>query len=107
MCSGSKVGAEIRVNSVPLLAGTREYLARGFRPAGTIRNADGFRSRVDVRVDNSEYILMCDAQTSGGLLISVPPEKLGAIETAFREGGLFYANVGKVTDQSGSVTLTH
>jgi selenide,water dikinase len=106
MCSGSKVGAEIHVNAVPLLAGTREYLARGFRPAGTIRNADAFRSRVDVRVDACEFILMCDAQTSGGLLMSVPPEKMGAIEKRFREGGLFYANVGRVTDQSGTVTLT-
>jgi selenide, water dikinase len=107
MCSGSKVGAEIHVDSVPLLAGTREYLSRGFRPAGTMRNAEAFRSRVDVRVDDSEYTLMCDAQTSGGLLISVPPEKLSAIEKRFSEGGLFYANVGKVTDQSGTVTLTH
>ena len=72
-----------------------------------MRNADGFRSRVDVRVEDSEYILMCDAQTSGGLLISVPPEKLGAIEKRFRESGLFYAIVGHVTDQSGTVTLTH
>ena len=105
MCSGSKVGAEIRAGSVPLLAGTREYLARGFRPAGTIRNAETFRSRVNVRVDDSEYTLMCDAQTSGGLLLSVPPEKVAPIEARFREGGLFYAIVGKVTDQSGTVTL--
>jgi selenide,water dikinase len=107
MCTGSKVGAEIHVDSVPLLAGTRDYLKKGFRPAGTIRNAEAFRARVDVRVDESEYTLMCDAQTSGGLLMSVPPAKLGAIEKRFREGGLFYANVGKVTDQSGTVTLAH
>ena len=104
MCTN--VGAEIHVGAVPLLAGTREYLARGFRPAGTVRNAEAFRARVDVRVDESEYTLMCDAQTSGGLLMAVPPEKLSAIEQRFREGGLFYANVGKVTGQSGTVTLT-
>jgi selenide,water dikinase len=107
MCAGSKVGAELHADAVPLLPGTREYLARGFRPAGTLRNAEAFRSRVDVRVDESEYTLMCDAQTSGGLLISVPGDKLPAIEKRFREGGLFYANVGRVTDQPGTVTLVH
>jgi selenide,water dikinase len=101
----SKVGAEIRASAVPVLPGAREYLARGFRPEGTMRNAEAFRNRVDVRVDESEFILMCDAQTSGGLLISVPSTKLPAIERRFREGGLFYATIGTVTDRTGSITL--
>ena len=105
MCVGSKVGAEIHAASVPVLDGAREYLARGFRPAGTLRNAEAFRKRVDVRVDESEYTLMCDAQTSGGLLISVSPEKREALEQRFRDGGLFYAKIGTVTDRTGSVTL--
>ena len=98
-------GAEIHVGNVPVLAGARESLARGFRPAGTVRNAEAFRRRIDVRVDESEYTLMCDAQTSGGLLISVPPERVAAFEQRFRDGGLFYANIGIVTDRSGAVTL--
>ncbi len=105
MCTGSRVGAEIHVGSVPLLEGTRDYLARGFRPEGTIRNAESFKSHVGVQVDDFEYTLMCDAQTSGGLLISVPAQKLAAIEKRFREGGLFYAKIGKVTDHPGTVTL--
>jgi len=105
VCVGSKVGAEIHVGNVPVLAGARESLARGFRPAGTVRNAEAFRRRIDVRVDESEYTLMCDAQTSGGLLISVPPERVAAFEQRFRDGGLFYANIGIVTDRSGAVTL--
>ena len=106
MCEGSKVGAQLNVSAVPLLPGTRDYLERGFCPAGTKRNAEAFKSRVSVHVDNSEYTLMCDAQTSGGLLMSVPDATLPAIEKRFREGGLFYAKVGKVTDQPGTVTLS-
>jgi selenide,water dikinase len=105
MCVGSNAGAEIRVRDVPVLAGAREYLDRGFRPAGTERNAEAFRKRVDVRVAESEYTLMCDAQTSGGLLIAVSPDRSGALEQAFRDGGLFYAKIGTVTDGPGSVTL--
>jgi selenide,water dikinase len=107
VCVGSKVGAEIHVDGVPVLSGAREYLARGFRPAGTVRNAEAFRSRIDVQVDESEYTLMCDAQTSGGLLISVPSEKVALIEKRLRDGGVFYAKVGRVTDRTGTVTLVH
>jgi selenide,water dikinase len=105
MCAGSNAGAEIRASNVPVLAGAREYLQRGFRPEGTERNATAFRSRVDVRVSESEYTLMCDAQTSGGLLIAVSPEKSGALERELQAGGLFYAKIGTITDRPGSVTL--
>jgi selenide,water dikinase len=105
VCVGSNVGAEIHVRDVPVLPGAREYLARGFRPSGTVRNAESFKGRVDVRVNDSEYTLMCDAQTSGGLLMSVPSEKIGRIEQQFRERGLLYAKIGSVTERSGTVTL--
>ena len=105
MCAGSGVGAEIRASAVPVLAGAREYLARGFRPTGTLRNVETFRRRVDSRVPESEFTLMCDAQTSGGLLIAVSPERRGALEARLRQSGLFYATIGTITEQSGNLTL--
>jgi selenide,water dikinase len=105
MCAGSGTGAEIRASAVPVLANTREYLARGFRPAGTLRNVETFRRRVDVRVPESEFTLMCDAQTSGGLLIAVTPDRLAALEARLEQSGLFYATIGMMTDQSGKLTL--
>jgi selenium donor protein len=105
MCAGSGVGAEVRASAVPILPNAREYLARGFRPAGTMRNVDTFQKRVDVRVPASEFTLMCDAQTSGGLLIAVPSENLGAFEARMRRSGLFYATIGKVTEPSGALAL--
>ena len=105
MCVGAGVGAEVRVSDVPVMEGAREYLARGYRPEGTMRNAKTFRERVRLSVSEEEYTLMCDAQTSGGLLMTVGEEKAGALEARFRQSGLFYAKIGKMTDQSGSVTL--
>jgi selenide,water dikinase len=105
MCSGSGTGAEIRASAVPVLENAREYLARGFRPAGTLRNVETFRRRVDLRIPDSEFTLLCDAQTSGGLLIAVSPERLDALEARLRQSGLFYATIGKMTDQSGKLTL--
>jgi len=98
-------GAEIRMHDVPLLDGAREWLRRGYRPAGTTRNAEAFRTRVDVKVTEEDYLLLCDAQTSGGLLMAVAPDRLDALESRMRQSGLFYAKVGHITGESGKVTL--
>jgi selenide,water dikinase len=105
MCEGSRVGAEISVGAVPVLGGAREALAKGFKPAGTVRNADTFRGRVTLEVPELEYTLMCDAQTSGGLLISIAPERALDLEARCRESGLFYATIGRVTADAGRITL--
>jgi len=105
MCEGSGVGAEIRASAVPVLDGAREALARGFRPEGSVRNATSFRGRVQLSVPESEYTLMCDAQTSGGLLIAIAPDKAPALEQKLNESGLFYAKVGRATADSGRITI--
>ena len=98
-------GAEIHMQDVPLLEGVRDWLRRGYKPAGTMRNADAFRTRVDIKVTEEDYLLLCDAQTSGGLLMAVPPDRLAALEARMRQSGLFYAKVGHITGESGKVTL--
>jgi selenide, water dikinase len=105
MCEGSGAGADIHVSKVPVLAAAREFLARGFRPSGTMRNAGTFRNRVRLSVPESEYTLMCDAQTSGGLLIAIAPDRAADLESRMKESGLFYANVGVMTADSGHITL--
>ena len=104
MCEGAKVGAEIRITDVPLLDGARELLKRGFRPEGTMRNVKNFRERV-LSASEFDLTLMCDAQTSGGLLIAIAPERAAALEARFGESGLFYAKVGKMTADAGRITL--
>lgn len=105
ICDGSGAGAEISVGSVPLLAGAREYLERGYCPAGTRRNVETFRRRVRNTLSERDLTLMCDAQTSGGLLIAVAPDRAPQFEAKFREGGLFHAKVGRVTEERGIVAL--
>ena len=105
MCAGSGVGAELSMKDIPLLDGARELLARGFRPAGTMRNVETFRARVDSRVSEAELTLACDAQTSGGLLLAVASDREAALAARFREGGLFCAKIGVLTDRNGTVTL--
>ena len=105
MCEGSGTGAELRASAIPVLAGAREELARGMRPEGTARNVATFRDRVRLSAPESELTLMCDAQTSGGLLIAIAPERAAALESGLDEGGVFYAKVGTMTADTGHITL--
>ena len=105
MCAGAGVGAEISAAAVPVLPGAREYLAKGFRPSGTERNLVGFRRSVSSSLPESELTLLCDAQTSGGLLIAMSPDRAPAFERAMSEGGLFYAKIGRLTDEPRSINL--
>jgi selenide,water dikinase len=105
MCEGSGTGAEVSAGAVPVLDGARESLAHGFRPEGTQRNVRTFRDRVRVHVPESELTLLCDAQTSGGLLIAIAPDRADVLESRFREGGLFYAKIGVMTADAGHITL--
>lgn len=105
MCDGSGAGAEIRMADVPLLAEARELAACGFVPAGTLRNETTFMPRVKSTLLEEDFRLLCDAQTSGGLLMAVSSDREAALQSRFREGGLFYAKIGVVTDRKGTVEL--
>jgi selenium donor protein len=105
MCEGAGVGADISASAVPVLGGARDALAQGMRPEGTMRNVQSFRGRVRLHAAEDELTLMCDAQTSGGLLITVAADRADALEAAFREGGLFYAKIGVMTADAGHITL--
>lgn len=105
MCDGAGIGAEIRLGAIPVLDGARDYLARGYCPAGTTRNVDTFRRRIRTAVSELELKLACDAQTSGGLLIAIAPGKAPNLERRLQQSGLFYATIGRMTDVRGFVSL--
>ena len=105
MCVGGGVGAELHTSAVPVLGHVRELIEKGFVPGGTTRNVAAFRPRVRLSVPESELTLMSDAQTSGGLLIAVSPARESQLESRFRESGLFYAKVGRITDEPGQLSL--
>jgi selenide, water dikinase len=105
MCDGAATGAEISLRAVPVLDGAREQLARGHRPEGTVRNAEAFRSHVRLSISESEYTLLCDAQTSGGLLIAIAPDRASLLESRASQSGLLCAKVGRMTAESGLISL--
>lgn len=86
MLEASKVAAEISFDALPILPHARSLAARGVVPGGTERNL-GAVERVEWAADLSkaDRYLCVDAQTSGGLLLAVPPENEAALLAALRE----------------------
>ncbi len=105
MVRGSGVTAEIRLAAVPVLPGARELLERGVAPGGTHRNLASVADTVDwgPGLTDNDQLLLCDAQTSGGLLISVPEGRKDALLAELAAQGAAGVVVGSVTESSGGM----
>ena len=102
MVRGSGTGAKIRVADVSVLAGVWELLEKGTVPGGTFRNMSSVADSVDwdAGLTEKQRLLMCDAQTSGGLLISVPRTKLDELLSELEASGVqTKAVVGEITEE--------
>ena len=76
-------GAEIELSRIPFLAGVRELAAKDLFPAGSRRNHAAYRDRVSWDgVAEVDELMLCDAQTSGGLLVAIPPGNAQRFEAA-------------------------
>jgi selenide,water dikinase len=99
LLEASGAAAEVRAAAVPVLAGARELARRGAIPGGTERNVASLTDVVSFGegVDPVDRVLLADAQTSGGLLIAVAPERSDALVAALgREASPAAAVIGRV-----------
>jgi selenide,water dikinase len=99
MLDASQVAAELAYESLPILSHAWNLASRGIVPGGTQRNLEA-ANRVTWSEDLTpvDRLLCVDAQTSGGLLLAVPPEHERALlEALRREATLAAAVIGRVT----------
>lgn len=95
MCEGSGVEARIDYAAVPRLPAVEEYLALGCSPGGAQRNFDSYGHKLG-RMDTMQRQLLCDPQTSGGLLIAMHPQHEDALVRLGLEHGLQLAPIGSL-----------
>jgi selenium donor protein len=90
MMTGSGTSAVIEASRVPLLPGVMELAASGVVPGGTLNNMEHTAPsvRYEDKVSETRRLLVNDAQTSGGLLISLPEEKAGTLVEMLAEKGV-------------------
>jgi selenide,water dikinase len=98
MLAASGVGAEIDAAAVPLIDGARALADDGCIPGGTKRNRDAVDAFIDWNdTDETTRTLLCDAQTSGGLLAAISPDEAPRVVEAL-SGELASAVIGRITE---------
>jgi selenide, water dikinase len=100
MLRQSKLGAEIYADVIPAFEGVVEALRQGVIPGAVERNREyvGEAIRISPGVDEALVNLGFDAQTSGGLLIAVPAERLENLRQALARRGAGAFVIGRVVD---------
>lgn len=98
---GSDVSFEISLSKVPVLEGTFELAAKGVVPGGSKSNHQWLKDDVVYdEISAEEQLVLCDAITSGGLLVSLPEEEAEQYVFALKEQGLSHAAIiGRVTEK--------
>ena len=104
MVEGAKVSAHLNLSKVPVIPGTLELLSKGIAPGGTERNLDSIMKVTtwDTEISDSDKLLLSDAQTSGGLLISVDQTKVNDLLGKLTANGVNDARIiGEIVQSEG------
>lgn len=95
MCQGSNLRAEVDFDQIQTLAGVKAYIAQGAVPGGTHRNFDSYGHLISPMTDEQKAIL-CDPQTSGGLLIAIRPQGGEKVREIAKSAGVPLFPVGRL-----------
>jgi selenide,water dikinase len=109
LAQGSKLAARLDAAAVPMLGFARALAEEGLVPGGSKRNLEyvSATTRFGAGVDRVTQLLLADAQTSGGLVIAVAPEREGELVGELSRGGaLACAVVGElVAGEAGAIEV--
>jgi selenide,water dikinase len=101
VCQGSGLTAEIYFDKLPLLPNINEYLDLGCTPGGAQRNFDSYKEYLGEMTQRQQEIL-CDPQTSGGLLVTVNDASQDELLKLTRENGLELEPIGQMLAANAS-----
>ena len=102
------LGAEIFAGALPAFAGALDALRQGVIPGAIERNREYVGDAIQVQpgVDEALVNLGFDAQTSGGLLMAVPAERLAGLRQALTQRGASAFVIGKIISHAtGEISL--
>jgi selenide,water dikinase len=109
MCRGSALGAQVSTADVPVLDNVMSFVEAGIVTGASDRNWASYGDSVRFASDlhNGVRALLCDPQTSGGLLVSCSPDAVTTVLNIFaRYGCTRAAKIGQMTGGPASVNVT-
>ena len=103
--TAARSGVRLRIDSgaLPVLAGALDVARAGERTGGDRRNREfaGPQVEIDDGVPDELVTLAYDPQTSGGLLVSLPPQRAATVEATFAARNLLLVRIGSVEEGAG------
>lgn len=108
MAKGSGVGFTLSQSRIPILPRTRELAEAGAVPGGTKANHRWLKDCVvyDPALDEVDQWILCDAITSGGLLVALPENQVEEVLTVLQQHGVNAAEIGSViSDHPGCIQV--
>jgi len=104
VCQGSDLSAVIKFDQLPILPHVMDYLAQGCSPGGAGRNFESYGENLGEMSDTQKAIV-CDPQTSGGLLIAVDPENEEQFFQLIEQAGLKLKPIGYLTEKQNQTMI--
>jgi len=95
MAEGADLYAKIEFDRIPTLSHVHDYLEQGCVPGGSLRNFDSYGQHISP-VPEQQRNLLCDPQTSGGLLVSVAKEDVEFVYQTCREHNQLIQVIGEL-----------
>jgi selenide,water dikinase len=108
VCRGSKLGAELDFAALPFLTVALKLAEQGYSTGAADRNWSSYGAEVDLPQGFPEWKrkLLCDPQTSGGLLVACAANEEDRVLATFREQGFTAACViGKIVDGASRIAV--
>ena len=102
IAKGGNVGVTVINQDVPVLSRAKELAEQNVIPGGTRKNRQWLANDIDYAdsVSEIDQLILCDAVTSGGLLISVPEAEADALQRELLENNVQSAIIGNVTSEN-------
>ncbi|MEQ3763343.1 MAG: AIR synthase-related protein [Alcanivorax sp.] len=101
ICEGSGVNAVLNYAALPVMVPVKEYIALGSLPGGTDRNFDSYGDKLS-DLTAEQRAIICDPQTSGGLLVAVRPEYAEEVEALMEAADLQSQCIGELVEHEPS-----
>ena len=99
ICEGSNLSAVVFADKIKTLAGVKDYIAQGCVPGGTGRNFESYGHKVGL-LNEEQKAILCDPQTSGGLLVAVEPNSVQTVIEIAKDAGIDLYEVGELKPRS-------
>jgi selenide,water dikinase len=81
-----------------------DYLEQGCVPGGSTRNWDSINQYIN-GTDLQSQTLLCDPQTSGGLLVAVDSDSANAVSELLKAAGYYHHPIGTLAESSNDATI--